>query len=85
MTSRRGGNRPPPLGDGSFGTLSGTADVVGFVVRPAREWFVVGEDTPAEGEVGNLCKASRLRWRARFAVGEDRGRWRAGELDHVNN
>jgi hypothetical protein len=46
---------------------------------------VVGEDTPAEGDVGNLCKASRLRWRARFAVGEDRGRCRAGEVDHVNN
>ena len=61
MISRRSRNRPPPLGDGSFGTLSGTADVVRFVGHPAREWFVVGEDTTAEGDVGNLCKASCLR------------------------
>ena len=46
MTSRRGRNRPRSPGNRSSGTLSGTADVVGFVGRLAREWFVVGEDTP---------------------------------------
>ena len=84
MTSRRGGNRPPSLGDRSSGTFSGTADVVQFVGRCPVQLGSIS-DTPAEGDVGNLRKASRLRWRARFAVGEGRGRCRAGEVDHVNN
>ena len=46
MTSRGGRNLPRSPGNRSSGTLSGTADVVGFVGRLAREWFVVGEDTP---------------------------------------